>query len=199
MATFKLSGKVRKFEQNIQIFTTSRMVRIINEAARTTRDYMVQRFMGGARTSPNRLARNTGNMEKKTIVRRASQTATATKASIVIGVKYASVHFGEGGKTSTTIRPVNAQALAVPLKTVLGPDHRPVYPAKSKSITNKFSFGGILYGRLPGQKTQPLFALRSSVTVPVRVNVERDIQPFATKTVNDTVRREAAKLFGDQS
>ncbi len=122
MATFKLSGKVRKFEQNIQIFTTSRMVRIINEAARTTRDYMVQRFMGGARTSPNRLARNTGNMEKKTIVRRASQTATATKASIVIGVKYASVHFGEGGKTSTTIRPVNAQALAVPLKTVLGPD-----------------------------------------------------------------------------
>jgi hypothetical protein len=172
------------------------MIRIMNEAAREVRDYMVQRFMGGASTGPNRLARNTGDMERKTVARRATQTTAGTSATIAINTRYASVHFGEGGKTSTTIRPRLAQALAIPLAAVKGANHRPLLRAGSSLITHKFTFGGTLYGRLPGTKVQPLFSMRDSVTVPVRVHVERDIQPYATKVVQTLIDREAAKLLG---
>jgi len=196
MGRLTVSEKVSKLQQRAQILIGPRMVRIMNEAADTVRSFMVQRFMGGASTSANRLARNTGNMEQKTVARRAKQTTSGTTATIAINTPYASVHFGEGGKTSTTIRPRIAKALAVPLAAVKGPNHRPVLRAKSNLITGKFTFGGILYGRLPGQKTQGLFSMRDSVTVPVRVHIERDIQPFATKTVQRLIEREAEKLLG---
>jgi hypothetical protein len=196
MGRLTVSEKVTKLQERGQILIGPRMVRIMNEAARDVRDFMVQRFMGGASTSGNRLARNTGDMERKTVARRATQTTSGTKATIAINTPYASVHFGEGGKTQTVIRPRIATALAVPLPAVLGPNRRPLLPARSKAITHKFTFGGILYGRLPGTKVQPLFSLRNSVTVPVRVHVERDIQPYATKVVQSLIEREAQKLLG---
>ena len=196
MGRLTVSEKVSKLQQNAQILIGPRMIRIINEATRTVRDYMVQRFMGGASTSANRLARNTGNMEQKTVARRAKQTTSGTSGTIAINTPYASVHFGEHGKTQTVIRPRLAKALAVPLAAMKGPNQRPVLKAGSNLITNKFTFGGTLYGRLPGQKTQGLFSMRDSVTVPVRVSVERDIQPFATKTVQMLIEREAQKLLG---
>lgn len=183
--------------ENGEIFCGPRMIRMVNEACRATRDFMVQRFMGGAHTTANRLARNTGQMEQKTVARRAVQTTNGTTATIAINVPYASVHFGENGKVSTTIRPRIAQALAVPLSAVKGANQRPLLRANSQFITRKFTFGGILYGRLPGRKTAALFSMRNSVTVPVRVSVERDIQPFATATLQNIMEREARKLFGE--
>jgi len=196
MGRLTVSEKVSRLQQRAQILIGPRMIRIMNEAANTVRDFMVQRFMGGSSTSANRLARNTGNMEQKTVARRAKQTTSGTNATIAINTPYASVHFGEGGKTQTVIRPRIATALAVPLHAVKGANQRPLLPARSNLITGKFTFGGILYGRLPGQKTQGLFSMRDSVTVPVRVSVERDIQPFATKTVQTLIEREAQKLLG---
>lgn len=196
MGRLTVSEKVSKLQQRAQILIGPRMVRIMNEAASTVRDFMVQRFMGGASTSANRLARNTGRMEQKTVARRALQSTSGTRATIAISTPYASVHFGEGGKTSTTIRPRIAKALAVPMQAVKGANQRPVLAARSTLITGKFTFGGILYGRLPGQKTQGLFSMRDSVTVPVRVHIETDIQPFATKTVQTLIDREAQKLLG---
>lgn len=196
MAKLTVSERLLQLEQRANILVGPRMIRLMNEAADTVRNYMVQRFMGGASTTANRLARNTGNMEQKTVARRAKQTTTGTSAVIAINTPYASVHFGEGGKTSTTIRPRLAKALAVPLQAVKGANQRPVLRAGSSAITGKFTFGGILYGRLPGKKTQALFSMRDSVTVPVRVHVEKDIQPFAAKTVQMLIEREAQKLLG---
>ncbi len=196
MGRLTVSQRVAKMEQNAQIFVGPRMVRIMNEAAKTVRDYMVSRFMGGANTSSNRLARNTGRLEKSTVVRRATNSPDSAKASIVIGAKYASVHFGEGGKQSTTIRPKKGTALAIPLSAARGGDRRPVLAAGSPLITRKFTHNGILYGRLPGKLTQPLFKMAGSVTVPVRIHVERDIQPFAEETVKALIEREAQKLLG---
>lgn len=196
MGRLTTSARIQRLQQNAQILVGPRMVRIMNEAASQVRDFIKQRFMGGARTSPNRLARNTGHMEQNTVARRATQTTSGTTATVAINVPYASVHFGEGGKTSTTIRPKSAKALAVPFAAVKGANNRPLYPAKSAAITGKFSFRGVLYGRLPGGKTTGLFQLRDSVTVPVRVSVERDIQPFAEQTVRSLIDAEAQKLFG---
>jgi hypothetical protein len=82
------------------------------------------------------------------------------------------------------------------MQAVKGSNQRPVLKASSKLITGKFTFGGILYGRLPGGKTTGLFSMRDSVTVPVRVHIETDIQPFATKLVQTLIDREAQKLLG---
>lgn len=196
MGRLTVTEKLAKLEQRAHILVGPRMIRIVNEAARGVRDYMVQRYMGGARTSANRLARNTGDMERKTVARRAQQSTTGTNATIAINTPYASVHFGEKGKVQTVIRPRIAKALAVPLAAVKGANQRPLLRAKSSAITHKFTFGGILYGRLPGKKTQGLFSMRDSVTVPVRVHVERDIQPFATALVQSLIEREAQKLLG---
>jgi phage gpG-like protein len=193
-----ISKRLQRMDRLVAQFTGPRVIRIMNETAREVRDYIKSRYMGGGRTSPNRLARNTGEMERKTVARRAETTDGKTKAVVAINVPYASVHFGEGGKLATVIRPKKGKALAIPLAAVRGPNQRPVLPAGSSQITKKFSFKGILYGALPGQKTKPLFALRSSVTVPVRVQVERDIQPFATQTMQDKLKREIVKLFGEQ-
>ena len=197
MGRLTVSGKIQKFQIRAQTLIGPRMIRVMNVATGLVRDYIKQRFMGGANSSANRVARNTGNLEQKTVARRATQTTKGTNGVVVINTPYASVHFGEKGKTSTTIRPRIAQALAVPRAAVKGADHRPMLKANSKFITNKFTFGGVLYGRLPGQKTTGLFDMRDSVTVPVRIHVERDINPFAGETVAALVDAEAKKLFGE--
>lgn len=197
-ATIRLSRKIDKLTHKALFSLIGPgMIRVMNSVAVDLRDFIKSRFMGGATTSTNRLARNTGKMEQKTIAVKALQSTTSTRAGVQINVPYASVHFGEKGKTSTTIRPRRAQALSVPLFAVRGPNKRPLFAARSPQITGKFTFGGILYGRLPGRKTDALFAMKDHVVVPVRVSVERDIQPVATQMMHDRIQLEVTKLFGD--
>ena len=198
MGRLSVSGRMRQLDKRVAQLTGPRIIRIMNEAAQDVRDWMVGRFMGGGRTAPNRLARNTGDMERKTVARRAETTDGVTKAVIAINVPYASIHFGEGGKLSTTIRPKKGKALAIPLAAIKGANQRPILSAGSSAITKKFSFGGVLYGSFNGQPTQALFRLRSSVVVPVRVQIERDIQPYATAKVQEILEREITKIFGEQ-
>jgi len=75
----------------------------------------------------------------------------------------------------------------------VGGDKRPILPAKSSLITKKFTHNGVLWGRLPGQKTQPLFLMRNSVTVPARVNVQRDIEPRAKAIMAGIIQAELDK------
>jgi hypothetical protein len=200
MARLDYSARWKRLNEKVSKFTSTELVRIVNKATREVRDMIVQRYMGGAARRPpsfiNRLARNTGNMEKKTVARRAVATDQGISASINIGVPYASVHFSDDGRTETVIRPKRAQALAVPtLTSPVGPDHRPILRAGSPLITKKFSHDGVMWGRLPGRKTEPLFLMRGSVTVPARVNVQRDIQPRANKILVDLIEEAFKKRF----
>jgi hypothetical protein len=177
------------------------MIRIMNEAIRELRDLLKSRHMGGPRTTAKRLARNTGKMEEKTVATRAVKKADGVSASIKINVKYASVHIAEGNKTQTIIRPRIKQALAVPLPAVKGADKRARFKPRSRQITGKYiTDSGVIYGTLPGGASQlPLFALRSQVVVPVRVSVERDIQPEGERILARIVDREVKKIFGGTS
>lgn len=190
----------KKIQAQVAQFTGPRMIRIMNEAIRTLRDLIKTRHMGGSATGPKRLARNTGKMEKNTIATRASNKNGNVTAAIKINVPHASVHFGEGNKTQTVIKPRIKQALTVPLPGILGGDKRPRFAARSKQISGKYiTDHGVLYGRLPGGKSQmPLFVLRTSVVVPVRVSVERDIKPEGERILKETIEREATKIFGAQ-
>lgn len=198
MAKLTISRRMERFQKKALFsFVGPGLLRAVNATARDTRDFIKQRFMGGTSTSGNRLARNTGKMEQKTVAGRAAQSTIDTKALVSINVPYASVHFGEGGKTKTTIFPRHAKALAIPLNAVKGTNHRPLLQAGSRLIKNKFTHGGLLYGRMPGKLTAPLFRMAGSVTVPVRINVERDIIPFAQDLLSKRIKVEAAKILGD--
>lgn len=188
-----ISERFKKLEEKGKQLTGPRAVRVVNEVTRKTRDYMVQRFMGGANTSPNRLARNTGKMEQKTVARRAVKTNHGVTATIAINVPYASVHFAENAHKVTVIRPKKAQSLTIPI--FVNSQKRAPYAANSASITGKFTFGNVLYGRLPGEKVKPLFRLRQSVSVPSRISVAKDIQPFADAEMAKAFDREATKIF----
>lgn len=198
MAKLTISRRMERLQKKLLFSLVGPgLLRAVNGTARDTRDFIKSHFMGGAITTGNRLARNTGKMEQKTTAGRAIQSTVDTKALVSINVPYASVHFGEGGKTSTTIFPRHAKALAIPLNAVKGTNHRPVLPANSRAITNKFTHRGLLWGRLPGQRTQPLFRMAGSVTVPVRITVERDIIPYAQDLLGKRIQAEAKKILGD--
>lgn len=193
MAFLETSDRFRQLEARGKQLTGPQAVRIVNEVTRKTRDYMVRRFMGGASTSPNRLARNTGNMEQKTVARRAVQTNHGVSATIAINVPYASVHFVEAQHKVTVIRPKKAQSLTIPI--FVNNQKRAPYAASSTSITGKFTFRGTLWGRLPGEQRKPLFKLVNSVSVPSRVNIAKDIQPYADAEMVKAFEREANKIF----
>lgn len=188
-----------RFQRQVNQLTGPRMIRIVNEAIQELRDLVKTRYMGATRTESKRLARNTGKMEAATIATRAKRDANGdVSAQLKIGVPYASVHFGEHGKTETIIRPKNKLALTVPTYFAKGGNGRALFPAKSRAIKGKYVRNGVLYGQLPGQASkQPLFVLRSSVVVPVRVSVERDIQPEANRIMSAIVAREVQKIFGE--
>jgi hypothetical protein len=190
----------RKFNRQVHQLLGPRMIRIVNEAIRELRDLIKTRYMGAASTQPKRLARNTGKLEQSTTATRATRTADGVSASINMRRKYASVHFGEKGKTQTVIRPKVKKALTVPTYFIKGPDQRPRYAANSKQISDKYVRNGVLYGKIGGEASgHPLFVLRDSVVVPVRVSVERDIQPEGQRILARIVDREIKKIFGGES
>jgi hypothetical protein len=201
MAT-RIEQQVRKFNRQVAQFTGPRMIRMMNEALRELRDLVVTRYMGGARTGPKRLARNTGKMEQRTVARRAKKVGNDIQGSIAINVPYASTHFREKGQPSETlITPKRKQALTIPLDGIKGADKRPRFPASSTQISGKYvdHESGILYGTLPGGRSQmPLFVLRPSVVVPKRIDVARDIEPEGQKILDRIVQREADKIFSEK-
>jgi len=194
----RAQAAARRFNRNVHTLLGPRMIRIMNEAIKELRDYVVRNHMGGDRTGPNRLARNTGKMEQKTIATRAKQTAEGTSASIKVNVKYASTHIAEANETQTIIRPRLKQALAIPLSAVKGADKRARFKPRSRQISDRFLSEGIIYGRLPGGATQlPLFVLRPQVVVPKRISVKRDIEPEGQRILARIVDREVKKIFGE--
>ena len=186
----------RRFQRQIDQFTGPRMIRIVNEAVQTLLTVIKTRHMGGASTGPKQLARNSGRIEKKTTATRAKRSASGVSASINIDVPYASIHFPEGKRTRTVINARKGQALAIPLAGIKGPNKRPLFKPRSPQILGKYAAKGILYGRINNKEKQiPLFLLRTSVVVPARASVERDLKPEGERILKEVIEREAKKIF----
>lgn len=162
------------------------MIRVMNRTVTNVRDYIKQRYMGGARTSPNRLARNTGAMERHTVATRAQDTGGTVRASIKVNVPYASIHFSDKGQKQTVIKPRNVTKLTVPI--LKNDQHRPPLPASG--YRNKFAYNDILYAVRRNKFIFPIFSLRSSVTVPSRIDIHRDVEPHAKKVLEQELQNE---------
>ncbi len=182
------SGRLDKIFNRLD---TSGFVRAMNRSIVQVRDYVRQRYMGGARTSPNRLARNTGSMERHTVATRAETAPNGdVKATVKVNVPYASVHFSDKGQKHTVIKPKVVKKLTVPI--LKNNQQRAPFPARA--YKSRFAYNDILYTVRNRKFIIPVFALRSSVTVPSRIDIERDVAPFA-RTVFERELNEELKSF----
>jgi hypothetical protein len=125
-------------------------------------------------------------METKTVVAHVRPVSpSGAEARIKIGVPYASTHFTSTNKLQTVIKPVTGLKLTVPI--LVGANKRP--PRTARQYQNKFIERGILYA-VTREGVFPIFSLRDSVTVPTRVNIQRDIAPYATKRLEEELTAE---------
>lgn len=167
------------------------LIRVMNRTVADVRDYIKRRYMGGARTSPNRLARNTGAMEKHTVATRAEDIGGTVRASIKVNVPYASIHFSDKGQKQTVIKPRNVTKLTIPI--LKNDQHRAPLPASG--YTNKFAYNDILYAVRRNKFVLPIFSLRSSVTVPSRIDISRDIDPYAKTVLERELQAEVQSIM----
>lgn len=176
----------KRFEKLAERLTNVATVRVLNRAAPRVRDYIRTQFMGASKTTHTRLARNTGAMERHTTATRAEKDAIRAKATIRINVPYASTHFTDTGKRETIIKPVSAKALTIPI--LRNAQNRAPKPARE--YKRSFAFAGTLYAVERNKGVFPIFALRSFVKVPTRVDIQKHIQPFAERAIKEELQKE---------
>ena len=176
----------KRLEKLSQRLTNVATVRVLNRAAPRVRDYIKSQFMGASKTGVSRLARNTGAMERHTTASRAEKSNEGVTARIRINVPYATTHFTDTGKRETIIRPVSAKALTIPI--LRNAQNRAPKPARD--YKRSFVFGDTLYAVERNKGVFPIFALRSFVKVPMRVDIQKQIQPFAEKVIKEELQVE---------
>lgn len=153
-----------------------------------------KRFTGG--TTSTRLAVRSGKLRASVRAKKIVQTPQTIEAGVDFGTEYARTHVGPKGQV-TTIRPVRAKMLAIPLPAALKPSGVPkgaprtgpwgdTFIAKTRS-GNLMIFGKKAYskGARQGQthgKIVPLFLLKDEVKVKARVHPS-EIIGFASASV----------------
>lgn len=146
--------------------------------------------MGGASTGTRRLARNTGRMENDTVALPATNILGTVRSGVHINVPYASLHFTDTGRRETIIVPRKAKYLTVPI--LKNAQKRAPKPARDYERT--IVIGKTMYSVERNGGLLPIFSLRSSVKVPVRVDVQRDIEPAAKRIMGEEIKAELAKV-----
>jgi len=138
------------------------------------------------------LQTRSGKLKKSVVNIPATRDGDIIRGAIGIGTVYGRVHFGKAGQV-TTIRPVHAGALTIPLPAAMDAHGVARGSARDKSIFgetflgkskagNMIIFGKMLYvkGAKAGQAKgglKPLFVLKQSVSVPSRIHPE-DLRAF---------------------
>jgi len=187
--TITLSKRFQQLVPKLRRLSGDGGVHALNRATVRLREFVVTKFMGAGSTEMRRLARNTGTMERRTAALPAQASADGVTSSLHIDVPYASTHFTATNKRQTVIRPITGRFLTVPI--LVGANKRPPQPARAYARTT--ARGGVLYA-VAGNGLLPIFSLRSSVTVPTRINIKRDIVPYARQLVTEELNNEIANL-----
>lgn len=139
--------------------------------------------------------KQSGKLQNSILTTKATKGPNTTAvASFTITSQYAKVHIGKrGAVTRISARGPN---LAIPTKFARLPSGEPLgagprdprFDMKFTAITAKGS--KVMFGTVGGKKKiRPLFTLRKSVVVPVRVDINQDIVRPAQALYNRLVRQ----------
>jgi hypothetical protein len=147
----------------------------------------IDRMRGG--TSSDTLGRRTGDLIQSTRPLDIENDGSKITGGVVVGEKYAVVHFGPKG-SSYTIKPTNKQFLTVPLPAALtaagvARGHMEGPPWTFLGMPT-FIRKGVIFGKTGKDQIVPLFVLKASVTVPRRIDIQQDIlDPMRPEFVAD--------------
>lgn len=150
----------------------------------------LQRHLNGNILSGQLLKVRTGNLRRATFYR---VEDTPSRVSAVLGIDSRKAPYGRIHEKGGTIRPKRARHLTIPLQAVLTGAGVARFTAR-QVIANPGSFGytgtfaakGVIFGKRGRDAIEPLFALKSQVTIkPVG---------YLARTVNDKRRWIHAEL-----
>ena len=133
-------------------------------------------------------------MERHTIATRAQKGPNGVSAQIKINVPYATTHFTDKGKRVTIIRPVTAKALTIPI--LKNAQNRA--PKEATKYKRRFAYGGILYAVERKKGVFPIFALRTEVRVPTRIDIPTMIAPVAERILREELEGEIDAALGNR-
>ena len=185
---------LRERKKWLDAYIGKTVMKLVNTVTLATQKHIRQDLFGvyPGGTTATTLSTRSGKLKKSVVNIPATREGDIIRGAIGIGTVYGRVHFGKAGQV-TTIRPVRAGALAIPLPAAMdshgvargSPRDKSIYGetflGKSKA-GNMIIFGKLLYvkGAKSGQAKgglKPLFVLKQSVSVPSRIHPE-DLRAF---------------------
>ncbi len=174
----------------------AKAVEIVKKYTALTWRNLIDKMRGG--TSATTLGRRTGDLIQSTRPLDIQESPGQVSGGVVVGEKYAVVHFGPKG-SAYTIRPTNKQFLTVPFPgggaltgAGVARGHMEGGPpwtflGMPTFIHNGIIFGVTTIGQKKGQSDiVPLFILKNQVIVPRRIDMQEDIlDPIRPQFVAD--------------
>ena len=155
------------------------IARVLNLEGRRVQKRIVEKHLGGSKTTNTRLRGRSGQLESSVVVQNATTKAGVTETVVRIQKEYAGVHFGKKGET-TVIRPKSSRALTIPTKFAQDAQGEVLGEPDGPRFKNTFIANGFIFGQVgSGGPFVPLFKLASQVRVPVRIDIQENIlRPF---------------------
>lgn len=157
------------------------LVKSMNVALPQLKKHLLKNHLNGP-LGPSSVRQRSGKLRKSVQITKAtagvSDTgSSAAVATLKINAPYAKIHIGNKPH-KTTIRAKPGKKMAIPTKfAVRGKRGRPIAGPNDPRWGKTFIRNNTIYGRTgkTARSIKPLFNLRDSVVVPVRVDIQQDI------------------------
>ena len=171
------------------------LVEETGEQSRMLTNYIIKNHLSGG-TTEQRLAVRTGSMRRLTIPIVPRTFSKKLKGGTQFAAKYAGVHVGPRG-SETTIKPIKAKYLAIPIGAALTAGGAPRYsspravPGLSPITTKK---GNLLLAQTSKAGITPFFLLLKETKVPARIWPREILQKNVSKIARG-YRKKIQKLL----
>lgn len=183
---------VRVFESKLQGLSLQLKNALGIAALKLRKRIQDKNLSGRGRSKIGRISERSGNLKNSVIVVDPPDAGDEIQKDIRITARYASVHIGQlGQETRITAR---GKALTIPTRFAKDSRGVPLGPADSGRFRDTVVRNGKIFGQVSGQSGEvPLFTLKNSVVVPVRV----DIQQHILRPALPQIKRDLAQAVKD--
>ncbi len=181
-------GRQKSITQDILLDAMNRTTRILR------RKVIEKHFNNTSAPGARSVRKQSGKLQKSIRFSKAVPVGKGVAANLTIGTEYATTHVALIRRRKKRIRPKKGRFLAIPTRFARAASGVPIAPPldprwKPTSIVN-----GVIFGHV-GTQRLPLFVLKTSVLVPQRISVARDIIKPGEEILKQQILRETKKLF----
>lgn len=172
------------------------MVTALNKTLPLLKQRLIKTNLSAKPTATSHsIRRQSGKLQKSVTFSKATPAKGFSVATFTISASYAKVHIGNKFTGRTVIRP-RGKFLAIPTRFARKKSGEPIAGPRDPRWGRTFVANDIIFGTLGKNKSvKPLFTLRTSVVVPQRVSVKRDIVKPAQQIYEQKIREGLPKAL----